>query len=96
MNKAVYKAVFNRRNVLTNHGTALIQIEAYLNRKRKYFGTSIYIFPKQWDKKRNLIKDHPNAIKLNRQIADKIAAYEGLELDRLNAGKSFSLSCRRT
>ena len=91
MNKAVYKAVFNRRNVLTNHGTALIQIEAYLNRKRKYFGTSIYIYPKQWDKKRNLIKDHPNAIKLNRQIADKIAAFEGLELDRLNAGKSFSL-----
>ena len=91
MDKATFKPVYNRKKGLLSDGTALIQIEAYLNGKRKYFTTSIYITPKQWDKKNKKVKDHPNSIKLNKQISDKIAGFENLELDRLNSGKTFSL-----
>ena len=35
MKKANYKVIFNRRKRLTENGTAQIQIECYLNRKRK-------------------------------------------------------------
>ncbi len=91
MEKAVYKAVFNRKDELSSDGTALIQIEAYLNRKRKYFKTSIHVTPEQWDKKHRRIKNHSNDIRLNKQISDKITEFERFELDRLNAGKPFTL-----
>jgi len=91
MEKAVFKPIYNRKNELLPDGKALVQIEAYLNGKRKYVTTSIYITPRQWDKKHQKVKDHPNDIRLNKQIADKIAEFEGLELDRRNAGKPFSL-----
>ena len=91
MDKAVYKPVFNRKDELLPDGKALIQIEAYMNGKRKYFTTSIYIYPDQWDKKNRKVKNHPNDIRLNKQIADKIAEFEAVELNRRNAGKAFAL-----
>ncbi|MEG2121475.1 MAG: site-specific integrase [Rikenellaceae bacterium] len=91
MTKAFYNVVYNRRNNLLKDGTALIQIEAYCNGRKKYFTTKIYITPDQWDNKHSKIKNHPNAIKLNKQISDIVAKMEGYELDRYNSGKTFSL-----
>jgi integrase len=93
MNKTLFTAVFNRKNKLSFNGTALIQIKCYLNGKRKYYSTNIYIEPKYWNLKTNSIKtDYPNAIKLNKQIFEIIREFENYELDKLNNGKQFNLS----
>jgi site-specific recombinase XerD len=83
--------VYNRKKRLLSDGTALVQIEAYLNFRKKYFSTGIYLTPEQWDNKHRKVRNHPNAMKLNRQIADFTAKLQGVELDRRNAGKPFTL-----
>lgn len=91
MEKALFNTVFNRKKRLLDNGTALIQIEAYLCGKKKYFSTNIYLSPDQWDIKHHKVKNHTNSIRLNRQIADKLAMFEKFELDRRNAEKLFTL-----
>lgn len=91
MDTTQFNAVYNRKKKLLADGTALVQIEAYLSMKKKYFSTGIYLNPDQWDNRHRKVKNHPNAIKLNKQINDYIAKLQGVELDRLNAGKSFTL-----
>lgn len=91
MDRAIFNVVYNRKKKLLSNGTALVQIEAYMYGKKKYFSTSIYLTPDQWDNKHRKVKNHPNAIKLNKQITDYRAKMEAIELDRRNAGKPFSL-----
>jgi integrase len=92
MNKTRYTAIYNRKNQLNKQGKALIQIECYLNGRNKYFSTQIYIEPNYWNNKTRTIKtDYPNAIKLNKQIAEKLRDFENFELDKINAGKPFNL-----
>lgn len=52
MEKISYNLVFNRKKRLNKRGMALVQVEAYLNRKKMYFSTKIYLKPEQWDAKR--------------------------------------------
>jgi len=91
METATFNVIYNRKKKLLANGTALVQIEAYLNLRKKYFSTNIYLTPDQWDNRHRKVKKHPNAIKLNRQISDFTAKLQGVELDRRNAGKPFSL-----
>jgi len=91
MQKIVFKSVFNRRRVLNKRGVALIQIEAYLNKKRKYFSTNIYIQPNQWDNNRGIIINHPNKKLLNQMIDNLIADYESIELKLRNQRKDITL-----
>ena len=42
MEKISYNLVFNRKKRLNKRGMALVQVEAYLNRKKMYFSTKIY------------------------------------------------------
>ena len=35
MNKIIYSLVYNRKKSLNKRGVALVQVEAYLNRKKK-------------------------------------------------------------
>lgn len=91
MEKVIYKAVFNRKNKLLPNGKALIQIEAYLRGKKKYFTTNIYISPGQWDIKHRTIKDHPNQISLNKEIRDFMTMLEDAELKQIQNKKLFSL-----
>jgi integrase len=93
MNKTRYTAVFNRKNKLNKQGKALIQIECYLNGKRKFFATEIYITPNFWNEKTRTIKtDYPNSIKLNKQISETLRNLEDFELDKINKGKPFNLN----
>ena len=39
MDKIIYSLVYNRKKSLNKKGMALVQVEAYLNRKKKYFST---------------------------------------------------------
>lgn len=91
MNKIIYNLVFNRKQQLNEKGTALVQIEAYLNKKRKYFSTNIYLTPTQWDKKKQIIKNHPNAEALNRMLYERIATIEQYELRLWQQGKVITL-----
>lgn len=91
MEKALFNVVYNRKKRLLSDGTALVQVEAYMRGRKKYFSTNIYIIPDQWDKKHRKIKNHPNAIRLNTEIRDFISDLERVELERRNAGRAFTL-----
>lgn len=91
MEKISYNLVFNRKKRLNKRGMALVQVEAYLNRKKMYFSTKIYLKPEQWDAKRKMVKNHPNADVLNRMLYENIAAIEQTELGLWQQGKTISL-----
>ena len=91
MEKISYNLVFNRKKRLNKRGMALVQVEAYLNRKKMYFSTKIYLKPEQWDAKRKMVKNHPNANVLNRMLYENIAAIEQTELGLWQQGKSIWL-----
>jgi len=68
MSKIIYNLVYNRKRSLNKKGMALVQVEAYLDRKKKYFSTKVYLKPEQWDNKKLIVKNHPNADALNRLV----------------------------
>lgn len=91
MNKIIYNLVYNRKKCLNKKGMALVQVEAYLGRKKKYFSTKVYLKPEQWDNKKLIVKNHPNANALNRLIYEFVATIEKKELELWQQGKRISL-----
>lgn len=91
MNKIIYSLVYNRKKNLNKRGVALVQVEAYLNRKKKYFSTKVYLRPDQWDAKKLLVKNHPNADALNRLIYEFMAMIEKRELELWQQSKPITL-----
>ncbi|WP_434981556.1 site-specific integrase [Daejeonia sp. YH14] len=92
MDKTRFIIRFNRKNKLDKNGFGAVQIECYLNGKRKFFDTKIRATPEQWNEKhKQLNQYHPNATKLNKRISEIIRDLENYELDRLNSGKPFNL-----
>ena len=91
MNKIIYSLVYNRKKCLNKKGMALVQVEAYLGRKKKYFSTKVYLKPEQWDNKKLIVKNHPNADALNRLIYEFVATIEKKELELWQQGKRISL-----
>lgn len=81
MKKINFRPVFNRKKQLNAQGTALLQIEAYLNRKKVYFSTHIYLTPRQWDKRKKMIVHHPNAEPLNYMLQEFIINLEQKEIE---------------
>lgn len=92
MRKISYRLVFNRKNSLNANGTALVQVEAYLNKKKIYFSTHIYLRPDQWDVKRQIIKVHPNEEALNEMLKEFVIELEKKELNLWRQGKTVTLS----
>lgn len=91
MKKITYRPVFNRKKKLNAHGTALLQIEAYLEGRKAYFSSHIYLKPDQWDKKRLVVKSHPHAEALNQMIREFLVKLETKELDLWKNGHEVSL-----
>lgn len=91
MKKISYSLVFNRKKKLNKKGMALVQVEAYLNRRKMYFSTRVYLKPEQWDVKRRMVKNHPNSDALNRMLYDFIADIEQKELGLWQQRRSISL-----
>lgn len=87
MNKIVYKLVYNRKKVLNRRGMALVQLEAYQSGRKNYFSTGIYLKPEQWNVRRKVVKNHPNAIALNRRLYGFVADMECLELKLWQQGR---------
>ena len=95
MEKISYSLVFNRKRKLNKKGMALVQVEAYLNRKKIYFSTKVYLRGDQWDAKRRMVKNHPNAEGLNRMLYEYIAEIEKKELVLWQQGKPITLTMLR-
>lgn len=91
MNKITYRLVYNRKKRLNRQGMALVQVEAYLKNKKKYFSTGVYLKPEQWDTARCVVKKHPNADALNCWIQQYATEIEKKELDMWRQGKRISL-----
>ncbi|MBQ7966384.1 MAG: site-specific integrase [Bacteroidaceae bacterium] len=91
MKKIMYRAVFNRKKQLRADGKGLIQIEAYLERRRMYVSTHIYIYPSQWDDAKREICHHPHAEELNWMIAERMTELEGKEIALWKSGRNISL-----
>lgn len=91
MKKIMYRAVFNRKKQLRTDGKGLIQIEAYLERRRMYVSTHIYIYPSQWDDVKREICRHPHAEELNWMIAERMTELEGKEIALWKSGRNISL-----
>lgn len=90
--KISYRPVYNRKKCLNSRGTALVQVEAYLNKKKVYFSTHIYLRPEQWDVKKKVIKDHPNQDALNGMLKEFIIELERKELALWRQGKVITLN----
>lgn len=91
MRKISYRFVYNRKKCLNDRGTALVQVEAYLNKKKVYFSTHIYLPPEQWDNRRKMIKAHPNQDALNAMLREFIIELESKELSLWRQGKTVTL-----
>lgn len=95
MDKIKYRLVFNRKNHLLDNGTALIQLEIYLNLRKTYITTRIYIRPDQWDAKLRQIINHPNAIDLNAYLYEQLITLEQHELNMWKRGQQPTLASIR-
>lgn len=91
MRKITYRAVYNRKKHLNAYNKALLQVEAYLEGKKIYFSTHIYLSPQQWDKRKQLIKEHPHASELNMMLKEFILNLEVKELELWKNGYEISL-----
>lgn len=91
MEKIIYNLVFNRKKSFNKKGTALVQVEAYLKRKKIYFSTKVYLKSDQWDSKKQIVKNHPNAEALNRMLYEYLSEIERKELGLWQRGKSITL-----
>lgn len=96
MDKIIYSLVFNRKKALNKKGMALVQVEAYLKRKKKYFSTKVYLSADQWDYKKRMVKNHPNADAINRMLYEYMAEIEKKELGLWQKGKAISLDSLKT
>ena len=95
MEKITYRLVYNRKKHLNKEGKALVQVEAYQERRRMYFSTKVYLTPGQWDKRRQLVRNHPQAEALNRLLHDSMNRMEGCELALWRPGRQVSLEMLR-
>ncbi len=91
MRKICYRLVYNRKNRLNAQGMALLQIEAYLDKKKTYFSSRIYLYPEQWDVKRKMIVRHPNADSLNYMVREFMINLEQKEILLWKNGQEVSL-----
>jgi len=95
LGKCSYSLIYNHTGKLNKQGKSVIQIRIYQNlgssQKSKYLSTGIKVKPEFWNDRKKEIRKHPNAVKLNLQIRNKIAELEDFELSIINKGKQFNL-----
>lgn len=92
MDKIRYRLVYNRQNTLNRQGTALVQVEAYLNQRKIYLKTNVYLKPESWDKNRAQVCNHTQAEELNTMLYEYILYLQGIELGFWKRGIPATLS----
>lgn len=91
MKKITFRFVYNRKKRLNSNGKALIQIEAYLEKRKAYFSTRIYIEPQYWDDKKKRVVKHPHRDELNRFLHSMLLEMERKELELWKKGVTLDL-----
>ena len=91
MRKIQYRLLHNRKKKLNAQGTALIQVEAYLEKRKIYLSTHIYVKPEQWDKKQERVRLHPHAEELNRMLEEFVLSLQWEELKAWKRGLHIGL-----
>ena len=86
MEKIRYRLVFNRKKQLNTQGTALVQVEASLNKRKVYFSTRVYVKPDNWDFSTSTIVGHPNSTDMNAWLYEFILQLETFELSLWKRG----------
>ena len=89
--KIRYRLVYNRKKQLNKQGAALVQIEAYLNGRKIYLTTNVYLRPEEWDHDTSQVVDHPQANDLNAMLYEKILELQQAEIAYWRKGVSPSL-----
>ena len=92
MKKITYRLVYNRKKSLNRFGTAHLQVEAYLEKRKVYFSTHIYLNPKQWDNNRKMIVQHPHAEALNYRVREFMISLEEKELNLWKNARPITLA----
>ena len=92
LEKIRYRLVYNRQNKLNRQGTALVQIEAYLNQRKVYFKTNVYLKPECWSKDGAQVINHPQSNELNAMLYEKILELQAIELSYWKRGLESNLS----
>lgn len=95
MQKIRYRLVYNRKKRLNRQGTALVQVEAKLNRRNIYLTTNIYLRPEHWDKSTAQVINHPQAVELNALLFEFIIHLQGIELGFWKRGVQPTLALLR-
>ncbi|MBN1157898.1 MAG: hypothetical protein JXA61_00835, partial [Bacteroidales bacterium] len=88
-----YRLVFNRTGKkLETQEKSLVQIEAYLDRQRKYISTGVYLTKDQWNAKEQKVQKHDRQLDINISLGNKIYNLQKFEYSITNKGQKFSLS----
>ncbi len=90
--KIKYRLVYNRQKRLNKQGTALVQIEAYLNQRKVYFKTNVYLKPECWSKEGAQVVNHPQSNDLNAMLYENILQLQALEISYWKRGIESTLS----
>ena len=93
LEKIRYRLVFNRQKKLNKQGTALVQVEAYLNQRKIYLKTNVYLKPECWSREGAQVINHPQSNELNAMLYEYILYLQGIELGYWKRGipATFSL-----
>lgn len=87
-----YRSIYNRKRKLRANGTAVVQIEAYKDRSRKFFTTGIYLKPQYWDFEKERVKPtHPDHYTLNTLINNKINELKEVEKKMVLEGQEITI-----
>ena len=92
MDKIRYRLVYNRQKKLNKQGTALVQIEAYLNQRKIYLKTNVYLKPECWSREGAQVINHPQSNELNAMLYEYILYLQGIELGYWKRGIPATLS----
>ena len=92
MRRVEFRFIYNRKGQLNKDGKALVQLEIYQGRKRKFFSTGIYLTPKQWDDKRQVVKNHTDAQRLNWFLRDMMNRFQDYEIQMIQQHGYVELS----
>jgi len=68
-------------NKVNKDGESPLYIRITKDRQSKFISLGITLNPDQWDEKNRTVKKHPNAVRLNNLIAQKVADAHGVSLE---------------
>lgn len=91
--KIQFDFVFDRKNrAIQPKQKGLIELRAYLHRKRFYYSTKIEIYRKEWNENRKEVNErNPDSALLNIQLRKTLTGIENLQTEHIFKDKPFTL-----